>query len=537
MFRGAIAGLFLNIMGLAAVAVAADPADVLQQAGPHWISLDEAEAQSDEVATGEDSSSPVDDVEFTSWLDGPLAPCDGCDASGCDGVASSGCDNCWLSNDEPLLKDYRNRTLIGGLNYSVGGQLRYRYLDERNRLRPQGTLARDTYQQWRFTPFLEVGNDWIKGYARAIDAPTFGEDIPVLPIDVNRFDMMEYYIDARLAEMERGDLRGRYGRMTLLYGDQHLISPLAWSNTFRTFEGGKLYFAGENWNVDGFVMRPSNGAASASVFRPESFDQADQSVLFSGVYATYKKAKNGTLDLFWLWNDEDEPSFAGGFGFNRQDGSRHTIGARYAGSYPVKDCNSVLRTWNWNMQGGWQVGEDDFAALTDQDVSAGFISAIGGVTFDRLPWRPTITGLFWWGSGDSDPNDGDINTVNTLYPLGHAYWGQIDNFNGANLLDYSIQLTVKPAKKLAINAQMHWFDKASANDYIYNIAGAPLGNTTTADRHIGNELDLVATYQVNSNLQVQLGYFWFWYGDAVEDQPALARDDAQQFYLMTTWGF
>jgi hypothetical protein len=44
-----------------------------------------------------------------------------------------------------------------------------------------------------------------------------------------------------------------------------------------------------------------------------------------------------------------------------------------------------------------------------------------------------------YGSGDDDPTDGDNNTVSTLYPLGHAYWGIIDNLNGQNLLDYSLQ--------------------------------------------------------------------------------------------------
>lgn len=503
-----------------------------------WISLDGAAQQSMPPATADDdeeegvATAPISLIEPCSCLESS-----GCDSLGCDAAGGCGAGDCWLTSDQPLLHEYRNRPFVGNLTYSIGGELRYRYLDERNRLRPQGTLARDTYQQWRFTPFLEVGNEWVKGYVQAIDAATFGEEIPELPIDVNRSDLLQYYVDAKLAEFEGGDLRGQYGRLFLKYGDQHLISPLSWSNTYRTFDGGRLQYFGEDWQVDGFVVRPSNGGASASAYRPNNFDQADQSVLFSGVYATYKKAKHGTVDLYWLWNDEDEPSFAAPFGYNRQDGSRHTIGARYAGALPVKDCDTVLRTWNWDMQGGWQFGTDDFAALTDQDVSAGFLSAIGGVTFNQVAWSPSVKGVFWWGSGDSDPDDGDINTVNTLYPLGHAYWGLIDNFNGANLLDYSVQFAVQPAKKLSLAAQLHWFNKASSNDYIYNIAGAPLGNTTTPERHIGNELDLVATYQASQNLQFQAGYFWFWYGDAVNDQPALQRDDAQQFYFMTTWGF
>lgn len=460
-----------------------------------------------------------------------LADC-GCDTGPMD--CDCGCEPCWLFSDEPALQSLRNQPLgcCCGWNYSVGGELRHRYMDERNRLRPQGDLERDTYQLWRFTPYLEVGNDWLQAYAQGIDASSFGEELPILPIDVNRADLLRYYLDARLISFDEGELRGRYGRLFLEYGDQHLLSPLGWSNTYRNFAGGKLYYAGPNWKVDGFVVRPSNGAAAAPAFRPYSFDQPDQSVLLSGIYATYKHAPHGTMDLFWIWNDENEPIM------DRQDGSRHTLGGRYAGSIPVKYCCQVSHTYNWDMLGGWQFGEDSFqSGGADQDVSAGFVGASGGVTYQSLPWSPSIQALFWWGSGDSDANDGEINTVNTLYPLGHAYWGLIDNFNGANLLDYSVQASVQPAEKLKLAAQYHWFEKASTSDYIYNIAGAPLGGTTTAAGHIGNELDLTATYQVNANLQVQLGYFWFWYGAAVDDQPELRRNDAQQFYVMTTWGF
>ncbi len=507
-----------------------------------WLSVDDlASLQQADDSPGSDESTDVELVDHASLGNGLfcddncLPPViDGCDsASTCDGCATHGLcgKDGWLSSDEPLLKDLRGKTLFGDVKYSVGGELRYRYIDERNRLRPQGTQARDTYQQWRFTPFIEVGNDWIKGYVQAIDASTFGEDLPILPIDENRWDLLQYYIDAKLLELDGGDVRGQLGRLFLKYGDQHFISPLGWANTYRNFEGAKLYYSGDDWSIDGFVVRPNNGAAAPSVFRPQSFDQPDQSVVFSGIYATYKKAPNGTVDLYWLWNKEDQPFL------NRQDGNRHTIGARYAGSTPVKNCETTVRTYMWDLNGGWQFGTDDFGAGLDQDVNAGFLSAISGVTFNELPWSPGITGLFWWGSGDDNPNDNNINTLYTLYPFGHNYWGLIDNFNGANLLDYSVQVSVKPAEKVTLAAQMHWFDKANENDFIYNIAGAPLGNTTTGDRHIGNELDLLATYQVNKNLQFQAGYFWFWYGDAVDNQAALARDDAHQFYFMTTWGF
>eukprot|EP00913_Durusdinium_trenchii_P023471 g22049.t1 len=414
--------------------------------------------------------------------------------------------------------------------YSVGGELRYRHLDERFRLRPQGNVRRDIYEQWRLTPFLQVENDWVTAYVQAIDASTFDPDIPVLPIDVNRADLLQYYADLRLWEFDGKPVRVRYGRQFLKYGSQHLVSPLAWANTFRNFEGFRAYYNDENWAIDGFATQPVNGAA-LNTFRPTSFDTPDQSRWFSGIYTTYKNVPNGQLDLYWLWLREQEPRLT------IMDGNRHTLGVRYAGNLPARDCcDAVLHTWFWDVEAGWQFGSDDFrTGGRRQDVNAGFASATAGLTLNRLPWQPSLKGIFWWGSGDDNPNDNEINTINTLFPLGHAYWGLIDNFNGANLLDYAVSVSVKPTKKLTFAATGHLFEKAQTSDFIYNIAGVGLG-PLGAPRNIGQELDLVATYAHSKTLSFQAGYFWFWYGDAVT-QTALARPDAQQFYFMTTWGF
>ncbi|QDU36994.1 hypothetical protein Mal4_12970 [Maioricimonas rarisocia] len=438
--------------------------------------------------------------------------------------------DCWLESDKPALHMLRNQPLFGELTGSVGGELRYRYLNENNRLRPGGP-GRSSYNQWRFAPFMEAKyGDWVTGHVQAIDSSTFNAELPELPIDENRADLLQYYVDLKVWEFGDSDpLRFRYGRQLLKYGAQRLVSPLGWSNTYRNFEGYRGYYDSNAWAIDAFAVQPVNGAAG-NVYRPTSFDTPDQSVWFSGVYATWKEMPHGALDLYWLWLHEEEAKA------NRQDGRRHTIGARYAGSHPVKECDTTVLTYTWDLEGAWQFGTDSFVSGgANQDVSAGFISTIGGVTFDKVAWKPSVKGIFWWGSGDDDPTDGDINTLTTLYPLGHAYWGLIDNFNGANLIDYSVQVSVKPTKKLTLLAAMHWFEKEDANDFIYNIAGAPLGPLGTP-KEIGQELDLVATYAVNPNLQLQLGYFWFWYADAV-DTTALARDDASQIYFMSTWAF
>lgn len=465
-----------------------------------------------------------------------------CGASDCgEGCGADECcsDSC-LFGSTPLLSCLRNRKscFSSDITYSVGGELRHRYMDEANRLRPGVPVggARTDYNLWRFTPFVSMTyGDTFGGYVQAIDASAFGYDAPLTPvgIDVNRSDLLRFYAELNLGDVGGGNLKYRYGRQFLKYGSQHLLSPLAWANTFRNFQGHKLIWETGDWTFDAFSMAAVNGAAGGSGFSPTAADDVDSDRTVHGVYGTYNGLKNQAIDLYWIWSIEDNDSVG------LQDGNRHTLGARFSGKQPVKECKTVVGTWDWDVEGAFQVGEDDFTTFApggmNQDVVAGFLSALVGYTFNNTPWTPSVSGIFYYGSGDDNRTDGTNNTFYSLYPLGHAYWGLIDNFSGQNLIDYGMQAKVKPHEKLTMLTAFHWFDRAKSRDAVYNIVGAPLA-TTNGGKEIGTELDLVATYTASETLSIQAGYFWFWYGAAISG-GASARPDASQFYLQTTWAF
>lgn len=441
----------------------------------------------------------------------------------------------WLFSDDPWLPFLKQQELIEGWTYTAGGEIRTRYMDERNRLRPLGETARDTYLLYRVAPYLELKHKNVSLYVQGIDAESFGEELPPVAIDVNRSDLLQLYADLNLYDFEEGgQLHFKVGRQFLQYGSQHLVSPLAWANTWRNFDAAKLYYTSDAWNIDAFLASPCNGAGALRQWHPYSRDEMDSSLAFGGVYATYKQLPQSTLDLYWLWFDEQDDLFG------RIDGMRHTAGARVAGSQPLFNDGALADdiTASWDLEAAYQFGQDDVAPIREQDISAGFVSTNTGLTFTSLPWTPGIVGIYYWGSGDQDPTDDLQGTFYTLFPLGHAYWGQMDNFNGANLQDTAVQVSLKPTQRLSLVAQHHFFEKNSAADFIWNIAGVPFGNRVTPATNIGQELDLVATLQFNKNLQMQMGYFWFWYGDAVTTNAGIpARQDAEQFYFMTTWNF
>ena len=200
-------------------------ADIPASVAPAWMETE----SSDNFVTPTGATASCDDP----CLCDPFAPAsNGCDLIDCG-------DNCFGDYGD-LFKLPKNKTIHGELTGSVGGELRYRYLDEDNRLRPGGP-GRSSYDQWRFTPFLELKyGKFVTAHVQAIDAATFDADLVELPIDENRSDLLQYYVDLGLWDTEGDPLRLRVGRQFLKYGAQRLVSPLGWSNTFRNFEGFRL---------------------------------------------------------------------------------------------------------------------------------------------------------------------------------------------------------------------------------------------------------------------------------------------------------
>lgn len=418
------------------------------------------------------------------------------------------------------LKDLKSEVFGVPLKFSTGGEVRYRFMNEDNRLRPGGP-AQSEYNLWRWRHYVDMQYGDFRVYGEGIEAESFGSNSPDQAIDVNQWDIQNLFADYTFLRSDLGTHTLRYGRQELLFGRQRLISPLDWGNTRRNFEGLRYMLKGEDFKLDLFSTHPVN---SATGFQPvqfygNHFDKPRDEVWFSGAYLTYTGYQNTVIDAYWLWLDTgDRPDVL------RPDGQRHLFGSRYARLFPSDDGS---RVWDLDTEGGLQTGRDN-----GRDVLAGFYTYVVGHTWKNATFTPRLSHLFYYGSGQSGSSRTN-NTFNTYFPLGHAYWALSDNLAGQNLLDYSIQGDIKPTKKSTFTTAYHWLDLASSNDRAYNVAGVPTGRPGNG-RDLGTALDLYGSYAFNPNFDVQAGYSWFWYGNFIESQPELKRGDATQFYLQAS---
>lgn len=410
---------------------------------------------------------------------------------------------------------------------STGGEIRERYMNERNRLRPGGIPVGHytDYNLIRWRHYFDLNAGPFRVYFEGIEADSFGSILPNQPIDINRWDIQNLFADWKFYDDGQNRQTVRYGRQELSYGKQRLVSPLDWANTRRNFEGGRYIAKGQDYQFDLFCTHPVNSATGFTPFALDAngLDQPNYQVFFSGAYLNYTGIKNTSIDAYWLYLDTT--SF---FNPLLPIGSRHTIGARYGALFPVDDGSGV---WDFDTEGALQVGSN-----LSQEVVAGFYTAVGGYTWKDVPWTPRVSGLFYYGSG-SYTKGSTSNTFNALFPLSHAYWALSDNLSGENLLNYSVQAEAKPTQKLAVVSAFHWFKLVSANDNLYTVSGSPLAAAAHGPgRNVGTDLDLYGYYAFNKAFDIQAGYSWFFFGDYFQT-GGTTRPQCTQLYIQTTYRY
>jgi hypothetical protein len=438
-----------------------------------------------------------------------------------------------LECDDPGNVELREYLPLSGLpdptRISYGGELRFREMDEANRLRP-GPPVRGDYQLWRWRQYVDFKvADWFRVYAEMIDASMNNNPLPVTEIDINRWDLLDLFFDLRLWEIDDLDDRPvwfRFGRQELLYGSQRLVSPYDWANVRRNFEGFKFFTRGSDWDFDVWFTRPVSTATLGDGPVPlfaNHFDSPNMNHTFSGAWFTYKALRDQLFDLYWLWDWNSQliaPHFAGG--------NRHTVATRWLGSYPALFGNG-RRTWHGEVEGGYQFGSD-FA----KNVNAGFLVAGAGHTWNDVPWTPNIWVYYDWASGSNNLNGTTTNTFSQQYGDFYTYLGQIDNIARQNITDINARVTVNPIRQLMFQTWYHWFDLQNSHDLLYTVNGLPFGKPNKGT-HVGDELDLVGTWTFNPNFNVRVGYSWFWYGAVVENNSP--RGTAEQLYVQTTLNY
>jgi len=328
------------------------------------------------------------------------------------------------------------------------------------------------------------------------------------PVDEDRLDLHQGFVDLNLEIPRLGPLTMRGGRQEIDYESARLISVREGANVRLSFDAVRLMQAAGDWRVDAFVAAPVE--TDPGVFD----DGREPGQLLWGAYAFGPIiAEAFALDVFY-------------FGFARRDAtfdqgtareSRHSFGVRGSGT---------LASVDYNLELVYQLGSFGPGAIR-----AWMAASDTGYTIDNAPLRPRIGVQVNATSGDHDPADPDLQTFNPLFPQA-SYFTDANLIGPINHIDVHPALGLYPDEDIVLTLHYDAFWRESLADGLYQTSGVLIASGQgNPSRHVGSELAVRLQWQANRHAVVVATYSHFFAGPFLKD-AGLGRDvDFFAFWL------
>ncbi len=364
--------------------------------------------------------------------------------------------------------------------------------------------------------YSETGAQLVKFFAEGQEAHSWAQsDADQTNGFVNELDLRQLFLELK-SPWHAAPLTLKVGRQILAYGDERFVGGFDWSNVSRVFDAVKLVYTPHAWvQLDVFASRVVRVDKKKADATPHNDN-------FYGIYAAVKPFLDHTLDTFLFVRDNTDVSVTGERTGEKGPLKEYTFGNRFKGKKGNLDYGS-----EYAVQLGSRSHDEIQAWALHQEL---------GYTLAKLLWKPRLYGEYNHASGDRNPHDGKSQTFDNLYPTNHNKYGFMDFVSLKNINDFMAGASVKPHMRLLLSAEFHWFVLDAKESAWFNAGG---GNFRTAnanaDPHLGEELDLLASYKVSEHLSLLGGYSHFFAGPFAKDTGA--HDDANFFYIQSVLNF
>ncbi|MES2692455.1 MAG: alginate export family protein [Verrucomicrobiota bacterium] len=337
----------------------------------------------------------------------------------------------------------------------------------------------------------------------------------------------------------------KLGRQELVYGDQRLVGHLRWNNNARTFDTVKVRWQNAVFGVDVFtggLVYNDHHSLNRSHIGKDTFSGAYfnwPTFATKAVVETYLLARNVGADIA----DVDFTGVSAPFRLPaKQD--LYTAGLR------IRSKPGSYGPWDYGIELMRQFGNRATtapaaapaavrtAARLDQRAFGAVLQ--GGYTWTDHAWQPRLAVLYSYASGDANATDAKSQTFQNLFATTHLHYGYMDFNSLQNLHDVRVAYAIKPAANISIALEGHVQYLATSADLWYNVGGVGrnAGGYVTRghSNHLGNELDLAASWNPIPSTQIELGVSRYFRGDYIKESLSdnLGSKDAKYVYLQLT---
>jgi hypothetical protein len=432
------------------------------------------------------------------------------------------------NNSETFLFDSLKRIHLGdSWLFSTGGEARDRYSRLENAyLYNKKPLAGsdESFNLFRTRVYGDLSYlDLVRVYGEFTSADSSPQRIPHLSSDVDKADILNLFVEAKVLCIGDNALYLRGGRQELLFGSQRLISPSDWSNELRTFQGVRSLYHTDKIEEDAFWVQPV-------VVNTGKLDSIDDKQVFAGNYFKYRFTKDISVDAYYLYLENDNATSAGrkgllgGYDVN-------TFGSRFVGQ--AGDHGQYL----WDFEGAIQFGD-----WSNQVTNANMYVAGLGYWFKNLPGIPTFWVYYDHASGTREPVYGSGHqTFNQLFPTGHNYFNSEDLFGRQNINDFHLELAFFPTNWMRFTAGYHVLNLDQAKDALYNSSSSVIRQDTTgkAGTDVGQSINGSVQFHLDNHQMINISYAHLYSGSYIRNtavNAAAARDsDSIWFTYSLKW--
>jgi hypothetical protein len=393
-------------------------------------------------------------------------------------AAPSPCETAsWLFPIEKLNESLPSWIRIGG--------------EYRNRIEGPGGIGysatRDFYLLERLRVHVTIQpKSWLRFHGEVQDARIFfNHHIPNANPYQDTWTLWEGY--AQVGSSTGGYVDVVTGRQVLLFGDERVIGPSNWLNVGRTFNVARIDIHHPGYLVSVF-------AASVVPGDNAYLHKALPGNNLYGVYGSFQNiVPKAIFEPYVLWRVAPSTS-ALPETLGRGHLNEVTIGLHWKGTLPAN--------FDYDTEFDGQTGSLGASSIA---AWAGYASA--GKTFRKIAASPRVFAEGNYASGTKSPDGREWNTFDQLYPSNHDKFGFVDQVGRRNLVQFRVGVEEEPTKKWKLKQAFEGYWLATADDNFYASSGAiAVPAHPGASRHIGNEVDLVAEYQLNSGLNFGFGY-------------------------------
>lgn len=429
---------------------------------------------------------------------------------------------------------------------------RYEYRDDdirRSNYRPDaGPAAKRAYSGGLDQPLLFKTHAYL-GLKDILDPFRFGVEIQDSRRynshyepdnrDVNEFEFIsaygELFFKDALGKDDLGNNRPlsiKAGRLNFEFLDRRLIGFNNWRNTTNTFQGFQVALGEDknDWALDLLAVQPLDRLKYNT-------DKPIEQQWFYGVIGHWRKWSNWiTLEPYYLGLRKEDTNDPGGLD-NRDI---HATALRAYGFVPGTG-------FDWDLDAIYQFGRHANRNNGKSEEHEAFgMTAEVGYTFDH-PWKPRLSAMYGYASGDKDPNDSQNNRFERFFGFARP-WSSDDYLVFENVSVPKIRLEMKPHKKVSFDTAFSLYWLASDKDRFNNLFSVSNANDFNRDRtgqsgdYLGNSIDVRLRYEPFAHVKTNFGYSHFTTGDFVRNRMVASNggiagtftDDTDFFYVEIT---